>query len=134
MDGEKLRNMLEEFGQYPESYRAKIWEKLLGLPNNKSLYNALINHQTKIPIADFEKTYPLESRTALKNLKKLFSNLVNWSSFLGEVDYLPMFIFPFVKVFKDSPIACFEAVITIISIIILYTYTFYCVIHLIYYS
>lgn len=40
--------------------------------------------------------------------------MVNWSSFFGEVNYLPVFAFPFVKVFKNNPVACFEAVCTLI--------------------
>ncbi|KRT83298.1 GTPase activator protein, partial [Oryctes borbonicus] len=115
LDNEKLRNILNEFSEFPEDYRAIIWARLLRLPNNHQLYNALINIKPKVPIADFEKKYPLENKMALKNLKKIISNLANWSPFFAEVDYLPEFAFPFVKVFKNDPVACFEAVCTIIA-------------------
>ncbi|KAI4467260.1 wd repeat containing protein 3 wdr3 [Holotrichia oblita] len=62
LDNEKLRNILKEFGRFPENYRGQIWTRLLQLPNNQGLYNALINIKPKIPIADFEKKYPLESK------------------------------------------------------------------------
>ncbi|GJQ76162.1 hypothetical protein Trydic_g1907 [Trypoxylus dichotomus] len=115
LDNEKLRSILNEFGQFPEDYRAIIWARLLRLPNNQRLYNALINIKPKVPIADFERKYPIESKMALKNLKKVVSNMANWSPFFAEVDYLPEFAFPFVKVFRNDPVACFEAVCTIVA-------------------
>ena len=76
---------------------------------------------------DLEKTYPIENKVLLKNLKKLLGNLVVWCPFFEIVDYMPLLVFPFVKVFRNEPITCFEAVCTIISkiiILIIYIYIF----------
>lgn len=115
LDTEKLKAILKEFGEYPEVHRLKIWEKLLQLPNNVQQYNSVINHTTIVAFKDLYTKYPLESRTSIKCLKKLLNNIVTWCPFFANVEYLPVFAFPFVKVFQNKPIACFEAVCTIIG-------------------
>lgn len=45
---------------------------------------------------------------------RLLSCLAHWSSVFAEVKFLPLFVFPFVKVFQNDPFVCFEAVATII--------------------
>ncbi|EFA06627.1 TBC1 domain family member 31 [Tribolium castaneum] len=111
---EKLRMILKECGEFPDSYRTKIWEHLLALPNNRELYNGIINHRMIVSFEDLCRKYPLENKRNLKNLKQLLDNLVTWCPFFLNVDYLPLFVFPFVKVFINKPLTCFEAVCTII--------------------
>ncbi|XP_063908067.1 TBC1 domain family member 31 [Zophobas morio] len=111
---EKLRMILKECGEYPDSYRKKIWEHLLELPNNKRQYNAIINNRMIISFDGLCQKYPLQDKRCLKNLKQLLDNLVTWCPFFFHVDYLPLFVFPFVKVFANKPLTCFEAVCTII--------------------
>ncbi|KAG5876918.1 hypothetical protein JTB14_021361 [Gonioctena quinquepunctata] len=114
LEVEKLRAILKEYGEYPETHRLKIWEKLLQLPNNIQQYNSIINHVTLVTFEDLCIKYPLESKLSLKDLKKLLNNLVTWCPFFGSVDYLPVFAYPFVKVFQNKPLVCFEAICTII--------------------
>ncbi|KAJ8943401.1 hypothetical protein NQ314_009770 [Rhamnusium bicolor] len=114
LDIDKLRSILKEYGEYPEAHRTKIWEKLLQLPNNIKQYNSIINHVTIIAFKDLYLKYPLESKLSIQNLKKLLNNIVTWCPFFAHVDYLPVFGFPFVKVFHCKPVRCFEAVCTVI--------------------
>ncbi|XP_050509808.1 TBC1 domain family member 31 isoform X6 [Diabrotica virgifera virgifera] len=116
LDIKKLKFILKEYGEYPENYRIKIWERLLDLPNNVGSYNNVINHKTIIAFVDLHKKYPLEDKLFLTSLKKLLSNLVTWCPFFANVEYLPVFVFPFVKVFHNKPLACFEVVCTIIEL------------------
>ncbi|CAH1990953.1 unnamed protein product [Acanthoscelides obtectus] len=110
----KLKAILAEFGTYPEAHRTKIWEKLLKLPNNIQQYNSIINHVTVVAFQDLKQKYPLENKLLMKSLKKLLNNLTTWNSFFAIVDYMPIFVFPFIKVFNNKPVACFEAICTII--------------------
>ncbi|XP_018563326.1 TBC1 domain family member 31 [Anoplophora glabripennis] len=114
LDTEKLKAILKEFGEYPEVHRLKIWEKLLKLPNNVQQYNSVINHTTIVAFKDLYARYPLENQTSIKCLKKLLNNIVTWCPFFANVEYLPVFAFPFAKVFQNKPVACFEALCTII--------------------
>lgn len=59
--------------------------------------------------------YPLENKIALKNTKRLLNNLVTWCPFFAHVRYLPVFVFPFVKIFQNEPVLCFEALCTILG-------------------
>lgn len=114
LDLQRLRPILKEFGEYPESYRALIWKTILQLPYNKSAYVSLVNRDCNPAYLHLEEEYPLENRALLKNLKRLLSCLSHWCALFGEVKFLPLFVFPFVKVFQNDPFACFEAVATII--------------------
>ncbi|XP_072391083.1 TBC1 domain family member 31 isoform X2 [Diabrotica undecimpunctata] len=114
LDIKKLKLILKEYGEYPDSCRTKIWERLLDLPNNVGSYNNVINHVTVVAFVDLHKKYPLEDKLFLTSLKKLLNNLVTWCPFFANVEYLPVFVFPFVKVFHNKPLACFEVVCTII--------------------
>ncbi|XP_018333575.1 TBC1 domain family member 31 [Agrilus planipennis] len=111
---EKLKNILSIFGKYPDHFRLQIWTQLLQLPKNNELYNGFINNVYQRCFPDLERKYPLENKLYLKNLRRLLSNLVTWSPFLKDVSYLPIFVFPFVKIFRNNPVVCFEAVCTII--------------------
>ncbi|CAG9820843.1 unnamed protein product [Phaedon cochleariae] len=114
LTNEKLKSVLKEYGEFPQTHRLKIWEKLLQLPNNIQQYNSIINHVTLMAFKDLNSNYPLESKLSLKDLKKLLNNIVTWCPFFANVDYFPVFAYPFVKVFQNKPLACFEAICTII--------------------
>ena len=49
-----------------------------------------------------------------KNLGITLNALANWSPLIGEVPYMPAFIFPFVKLFGSDSLAAFETVVTIL--------------------
>ena len=46
---------------------------------------------------------------------RLLSALAHWSAIFGETDYLPLVAFPFVKLFQNNPLICFEVVATVIG-------------------
>lgn len=112
---EKLNKILKQYGEYPENYRITIWSHLLKLPRNKHLYKSINNSRFKSTFTNLENIYPLQDKQALRNLKKLLNNIVSWCPFFANVTYLPLFVFPFVKVFKHEPLLLFEAVCSIIS-------------------
>lgn len=114
LNREKLKAILDEYEEFPGTHRVRIWEQLLQLPSNYKIYNTLINNRTIQGFDNLEKKYPLDSRISIRALRKLLSNLVTWCPLFANIDFLPVFTFPFVKVFQNKPIACFEATCTII--------------------
>nr|XP_022920758.1 TBC1 domain family member 31 [Onthophagus taurus] len=115
LDVGKLVPILKEYGQYPEMHRFKIWTQILQLPCNVKQYQILNNKFSEIRLNnDLEKKYPIENPILMKNLKKLLIALNLWCPFFSEVTYLPLFVFPFVKMFQNDPLICFEAVITLL--------------------
>ncbi|CAH0546083.1 unnamed protein product [Brassicogethes aeneus] len=111
---DKLKLILREYGEYPKHHRLIIWEHILQLPNNSKQYNNIINHITLVSFPELNKTYPLISEQNLKNLRILLNNLVTWCPFFANVTYLPVFVFPFQRVFQNKPMQCFETAATII--------------------
>ncbi|XP_021932059.1 TBC1 domain family member 31 isoform X2 [Zootermopsis nevadensis] len=110
----RLRPILKEFGEYPDSYRPLIWRIILHIPCNQPAYMSLIKREVHTAYLHLEEQYSLENRSVLNCLKRLLSCLAHWSSIFAEVKFLPLFVFPFVKVFKNDPFVCFEVVTTII--------------------
>lgn len=45
----------------------------------------------------------------------MLSALAHWAAIFGETDYLPLLAFPFVKLFQNNPLICFEVVATVIG-------------------
>lgn len=48
-------------------------------------------------------------------LLRVMSALAHWAAIFGEVDYLPLVAFPFVKLFQNNPLLCFEMLATVIG-------------------
>lgn len=46
---------------------------------------------------------------------RTLSALAHWSAIFGEVDYLALLSFPFVKLFQNNQLICFEMIATILS-------------------
>ncbi|KAH0617463.1 hypothetical protein JD844_015718 [Phrynosoma platyrhinos] len=48
------------------------------------------------------------------SVKRTLSALAHWSTIFGELPYLPLLAFPFVKLFQNNQLICFEVVATVI--------------------
>ncbi|CAG9766198.1 unnamed protein product [Ceutorhynchus assimilis] len=111
---DKLKSIIQEYREFPEAYRSIIWEKILKLPNNRKQYNTIVNHMGIVAFDNLQQQFPLEDKVTIRCLRHVLNNIVTWCPFFAEVDYLPCFLFPFVKVFHKKPVSCFELCCTII--------------------
>ena len=89
-----------------------IWKLLLKLPENYESYAAFVERGTHPAYATLQKKYPLKSQKCVRLLERTLSALAHWSPLLAECDYLPLLIFPFVKLFQNNQVTCFEIVAT----------------------
>lgn len=48
-------------------------------------------------------------------IPRTLSALAHWSAIFSDTPYLPLLTFPFVKLFQNNPLICFEVVATLIS-------------------
>lgn len=74
----------------------------------------LLKKGEHITVENFNRKHPLKDITLLRNLKKIISSLAHWSTIFGEVDYLPDFVFPFLKVYQSDLLSIYETVATIL--------------------
>ncbi|XP_030766298.1 TBC1 domain family member 31 [Sitophilus oryzae] len=114
LETEKLKGIIKEYDEFPEIHRYTIWEKILKLPNNTKQYNNLVDHITITSFDELYQKFYLEDKVTMQCLKHVLNNIVTWCPFFAQVDYLPFFLFPFIKVFHKKPIACFELCCTLI--------------------
>lgn len=110
----KLAKILKCYNEYPARYRMFIWKTLLKLPENYESYASLVERGTHPAFLDLAKKYPLKSQKCIRLLERTLSALAHWSSIFAECDYLPLLIFPFVKLFQNNQVVCFEIVATLI--------------------
>jgi hypothetical protein len=111
----KLKRILKCYNEYPARYRMFIWKMLLKLPENYEPYASLIEQGTHPAFADLIKKYPVKSQKCVRLLQRTLSALAYWSPIFAECDYLPLLIFPFVKLYQNNQVVCFEIIATFIS-------------------
>lgn len=91
-----------------------IWKTILKLPLNESAFKVLLKRGCHSCVENYGKQFPLSDQKQLHQLQKIVSCLAFWSNVFSYSDFLPSFVFPFVKLFKNDALACFESVATIL--------------------
>ncbi|KAE8599593.1 hypothetical protein XENTR_v10017246 [Xenopus tropicalis] len=112
---QRLQALLKGFGEYPAKYRMFIWRSLLQLPENHAAFSSLLDKGTHTQYKLLHQEYPIKSRKLLRVLQRTLSALAHWSAIFGETKYLPLLAFPFVKLFQNNQLICFEVVATVIT-------------------
>ncbi|KAJ8303472.1 hypothetical protein KUTeg_019868 [Tegillarca granosa] len=112
---DRLTAILRGYGEYPAKYRMFIWRSILRLPENHTAYAALVDKGTHPAYAKLHEEYPIKSRKLLRVLQRILSALAHWSPIFGETQYLPVLAFPFVKLFQNNHLICFEIIASIMT-------------------
>ncbi|KAM7420309.1 hypothetical protein PAMA_014833 [Pampus argenteus] len=114
LNKKRLVALLKAFGEYPAKYRMFVWRSLLCLPENHAAYSSLTDKGLHSAFLTLNDKYPIKSHKLQRGLQRVLSALAHWASIFGEVEYLPLAAFPFVKLFQNNPMLCFEVVATVI--------------------
>uniref|UniRef100_A0A8C5EZM7 TBC1 domain family member 31 n=1 Tax=Gouania willdenowi TaxID=441366 RepID=A0A8C5EZM7_GOUWI len=114
LNKKRLVALLKGFGEYPAKYRMFVWRSLLCLPENHAAYSSLTDKGLHTAYLSLSDKYPIKSQKLQRGLQRLLSALAHWSAIFGEVEYLPLIAFPFVKLFQNNPMLCFEVVATVL--------------------
>ncbi|XP_035529140.1 TBC1 domain family member 31 [Morone saxatilis] len=114
LNKKRLVALLKAFGEYPAKYRMFVWRSLLCLPENHAAYSSLTDKGLHSAYLTLHDKYPIKSHKLQRGLQRVLSALAHWAAIFGEVEYLPLIAFPFVKLFQNNPMLCFEVVATVI--------------------
>ncbi|NXQ40950.1 TBC31 protein, partial [Catharus fuscescens] len=114
LNKKRLQALLKGFGEYPAKYRMFVWRSLLQLPENHLAFSSLIDRGIHSAFINIHKEYPIKSRKLLRVLQRTLSCLAHWSAIFAETPYMPLLAFPFVKVFQNNQLICFEVVATVV--------------------
>ncbi|NXW60624.1 TBC31 protein, partial [Eurystomus gularis] len=114
LNKKRLRALLKGFGEYPAKYRMFVWRSLLQLPENHLSFSSLIDKGTHSAFVNIQNEYPIKSRKLLRVLQRTLSALAHWSAIFAETPYIPLLAFPFVKLFQNNQLICFEVVATVV--------------------
>ncbi|KAG9328169.1 hypothetical protein JZ751_016159 [Albula glossodonta] len=93
--------------------RMFVWRSLLHLPENHSAFSSLTAKGVHSAFLTLHQRYPIKSQKLHRGLQRVLSAMAYWSAIFGETDYLPLVAFPFVKLFQNNPLICFEVVATV---------------------
>lgn len=85
-----------------------MWRSLLKLPHNQQAFCQLLRRDYHPCVRAYDKEFPLKSRAALRNLKKIVSCLAFWSPAFAQGAFVPHFVFPFLKVHEKNLLFTFE--------------------------
>ncbi|MBN3306118.1 TBC31 protein, partial [Amia calva] len=114
LNKKRLQALLKGFGEYPAKYRMFIWRSLLHLPENHSAFSSLTDKGLHSAYLRLHDRYPIKSQKLQRVLQRVLSALAHWSSIFGETEYLPLVAFPFVKLFQNNQLICFEVIATVL--------------------
>lgn len=114
LNKKRLVALLKAFGEFPAKYRMFVWRSLLCLPENYAAYSSLTDKGLHTAYLALHDKYPIKSQKLQRGLQRVLSALAHWAAIFGEVEYLPLVAFPFVKLFPNNPLLCFEVVATVI--------------------
>ncbi|XP_061027324.1 TBC1 domain family member 31 isoform X5 [Eubalaena glacialis] len=114
LNKKRLQTLLKSYGEYPTKYRMFIWRSLLQLPENHTAFSNLIDKGIHVAFLNLQKKYPIKSRKLLRVLQRTLSALAHWSAIFSDTPYLPLLAFPFVKLFQNNQLICFEVVATLL--------------------
>ncbi|MCI4374169.1 hypothetical protein PGIGA_G00003170 [Pangasianodon gigas] len=114
LNKKRLQALLRTYGEYPAKYRMFIWRSLLQLPENHAVFSSLTDKGLHSAYMCLHERYPIKSHKLQRGLQRVLSALAHWSAIFGEAEYLPLLAFPFVKLFQNNPLICFEVVATVI--------------------
>ncbi|KFQ79499.1 TBC1 domain family member 31, partial [Phaethon lepturus] len=114
LNKKRLQALLRGFGEYPAKYRMFVWRSLLQLPENHLAFSSLIDKGTHGAFVNIQNEYPIKSRKLLRVLQRTLSALAHWSAIFAETPYIPLLAFPFVKLFQNNQLICFEVVATVV--------------------
>ena len=85
----KLRQMLKQFGEFPEKYRTLTWKYLLDLPLNKEAFSNLLRRGVHPAFKELHKKYPISSYRLYNKLVRTMSAIGYWCPIFLDVEYLP---------------------------------------------
>ncbi|XP_007557939.1 TBC1 domain family member 31 isoform X2 [Poecilia latipinna] len=114
LNKKRLVALLKAFGEFPAKYRMFVWKSLLCLPENHAAYSSLTDKGLHSAFLTLQDKYPIKSHKLQRGLQRVLSALAHWAAIFAEVEYLPLLSFPFVKLFQNNPMLCFEVVATVI--------------------
>ncbi|XP_029958071.1 TBC1 domain family member 31 [Salarias fasciatus] len=114
LNKKRLVDLLKAFGEYPAKYRMFVWRSLLCLPENHAAFSSLTDKGLHSAYLALHDKYPIKSHKLQRGLQRVLSALAHWAAIFGEVEYLPLLAFPFVKLFQNNPMLCFEVVATVV--------------------
>ncbi|XP_071410000.1 TBC1 domain family member 31 isoform X3 [Pithys albifrons albifrons] len=114
LNKKRLQALLKGFGEYPAKYRMFVWRSLLQLPENHLAFSSLIDKGIHSAFVNIQNKYPIKSRKLLRVLQRTLSALAHWAAIFAETPYMPLLAFPFVKLFQNNPLICFEVVATVV--------------------
>jgi len=110
----RLRNILRGQGVFPERHRFFIWRHLLQLPENQSAFASLTDKGNHLAFAAVGEKFPVKSVRLTRVMQRILSAMGHWSRIFAEVEYLPLVVFPFVKLFQNNSLICFETIATFV--------------------
>ncbi|KDO19862.1 hypothetical protein SPRG_14892 [Saprolegnia parasitica CBS 223.65] len=110
----RLAHLLRSYEMYPERYRMLAWRFLLELPENTDAFSLLLQKGVHPSCLHLARQYPIQNQRLFRRLQRVLSAVAHWCPAFGEVEYLPAFVFPFVKVCENNDVMAFEVVVSLL--------------------
>lgn len=116
---QRMLTILKEYGEYPAQHRQTIWRTMLKVPLNTNAFTDLLKKGPHPCVRRLAEFYPLRDADMMQRLSRIMSCLAHWSRVFSlpcewQANFLPTFIFPFVKYLSKNSLHAFETIVTIL--------------------
>ena len=114
LNRQMLVAIISNHHRFPSEHRVVVWRYLFKLPMNKKQYTLFASQQRHPAIRALALNLPVRYQIISNRLMRLLSVLTYWHPPLGECDWLPGLVFPFLRIFERDSLISFEFVLTLI--------------------
>ncbi|KEG12817.1 hypothetical protein DQ04_01401010 [Trypanosoma grayi] len=115
---EYLRRLLMRYGVFPEKYRLITWRFLLQLPERRFTapqYAQLLAKGPHQSVPFLMKPFPLKDKKLRSSMERVLSILAWHVPMFSVIHFLPMVVYPFLRVCGDDTQSIVEIVLAFLS-------------------
>jgi len=125
LDYAVLKEIIYSCGSFPEKSRNHIWKFLLSLPQDKHLFEFYAVKGIHPFYKNLNEFFQVKDTKDFLRLQHICSLISFWSPHIGNIYFLPNFIYPFIKYIRGDDLFLFELLIAIMNTYCQYWFEFY---------
>ncbi|KAG8348773.1 hypothetical protein ERJ75_000035800 [Trypanosoma vivax] len=113
-----LKRLLLRYGTFPDKYRPVTWRFLSKLPEKRFTapqYAQLLSKGTHPSASSLIKPFPLDNKQTQESMEKVLSILAWHLPMFAVIHFLPLIVYPFLRVLKNDLQTTVELVLVFLS-------------------
>ena len=103
----KLKVFLKKNHCLPDKYRPMAYRNVLQLPIDPQRFREFETKGQHFSVEVMERKYPIDNNVLKQRFKEVVGLLAHWEPVMGQADFVPPIVFPFVCLLGQDTFLCF---------------------------